>query len=322
MNPELSVILSASGGYTAVRRTVQRLKRQSSANRMELIIVGFDGPVEIPPQDAEPFASHQSVALDRAVSVATANAEGVRRARAPIVVFGEDHCFPEPGWAEALIDAHAGPHAAVGPVFRNGNPRSVVSWCDFLIGYAPWMEPCEAGPRSTLPGHNSSYKRSELLAYGDRLADMLESETVLHYDLGRRGRSLFLEPRARVAHLNFALLPVWFKVQFYCGWVFGGFRAGEWPLVRRVCYAAASPLIPLVRFVKLAGEVSGAGRPRAMLWRVAPMLLIGLTVDGIGQFMGYLFGPGQAPSILASYEYNRVRFISEADRGDLEKGDG
>ena len=34
----------------------------------------------------------------------------------------EDHCFPADGWAEALVAAHQGPWAAVGPAFLNANP--------------------------------------------------------------------------------------------------------------------------------------------------------------------------------------------------------
>jgi hypothetical protein len=143
---------------------------------------------------------------------------------------------------------------------------------------------------------------------------------VLHYDLGRRGRTLYLEPRARVGHLNFALLPVWIKVQFHGGRVFAGFRAAEWSVLHKLFYAAASPLIPLVRFVRAVGRFLAAGRPKS-LWRVAPVLCLGLAMDGMGQFFVYLFGPGRSSSILAAYEYNRVRFITEADRGDLEKCD-
>jgi len=94
-------------------------------------------------------------------------------ARARIVAFGEDHCFPEPGWADALLEAHQGPHAVVAPVFLNANPGSTVSWCDFLIGYGAWMAPVAGGLRPFPPGHNSSYKRDELLAYGDRLEEAL-----------------------------------------------------------------------------------------------------------------------------------------------------
>jgi len=320
MNPDLSVILGACGGYKAVRATVQRLKRQSCAEKMELIVVGVEGVVEVPPEDAAVFWGCQTIQMEHAVSVGAANAEGVRRARAPVVVFGEDHCFPEAGWAEALIEAHRQPYTVVGPVFRNANPRTTVSWCDFLLAYGPWMYPSQGGFRTFLPGHNSSYKRAELLAYGDRLEEALEMETVLHFEMASKGHKLYLEPRARVSHLNFAILSVWLKVQFYVGWSFAGHRATGWPAARRLFYVLAWPLIPVMRFVHVVRELFAPGRPSGLLWRITPMLLFGLAVDGVGQFLGYSLGPRQSAANLRDYEYNRIRFVTAAERDVTSDG--
>src|SRR5437588_133855 len=82
--------------------------------------------------------------------------------------------------AQALLAAHRGPWAAVGPVVRNANPSTSVSWADFLIGYGPWCDPAPAGDLDHLPGHNSSYKRAILLDYGSELEGLLEAESVLH----------------------------------------------------------------------------------------------------------------------------------------------
>lgn len=318
----MSVVLAASGGYPAVRRTVRRLNNQSAAGRMELIVVGFDGPMEIPPEDVASFAAVQGKLLDEVVGVGTANAEGVRMARAAIVAFGEDHCFPEPGWGEALLEAHRSTHAVVAPVFRNANPASIVSWCDFLIGYGPWMEPAEGGLRPYLPGHNSSYKRDELLAYGDRLEEMLGAETVLHYDLARRGRTLHLEPRAQVSHVNFSRFGDWLPVSFHSGRVFAASRGADWTLHKRLFYAAASPLIPPVRLVRVIQQMGAPGRPAGLLARCLPCLAIGLFMDGLGQFAGYVAGAGMSSSALTKYEYNRDRFITESDRRALEDRHG
>ncbi len=322
MNAEMSVVLAASGGYPTVRRTVRRLNNQSAAGRMELIVIGFGGPMEIPSEDVAAFASVQGKLLDEVVGVGTANAEGVRMARTAIVAFGEDHCFPEPGWGQALLDAHRSTHAVVAPVFRNANPATIVSWCDFLIGYGPWMEPAEGGLRPYLPGHNSSYKRDELLAYGDRLEEMLGAETVLHYDLVRRGRTLHLEPKAQVSHLNFSRFRHWLQVSFHSGRVFAGSRGADWTLPKRLFYAAASPLIPLVRLVRVIRELRAPGRPTGLLARCMPLLAMGLFADGVGQFAGYFAGAGMSNSALTKYEYNRDRFITETDRRELEAAHG
>ncbi len=106
MAPQLSVVLAADGGYAAVRKTIEVLRRQRSVARMELIVIGFGGDVTVPPEVAEAFACVQTELLAGRVSVARANARGVRRATAPGVVFAEDHAFPQEGWAEALMEVH------------------------------------------------------------------------------------------------------------------------------------------------------------------------------------------------------------------------
>jgi hypothetical protein len=221
-----------------------------------------------------------------------------------------------------LIKAHAQGHAAVGPEVCNANPGSLVSWCDYLLGYGPWMSPCPAGQVPFLPGHNSSYKRNVLLSYGERLESMLESETVLHFDLVRQGYTLYLEPSARTAHVNFALWGVWLPVQYYCGRVFAGTRASAWSPGRKLFYGAASPLIPFVRAARLCAEFRKPHRPRHRLASILPALFVGLAIDGVGQMIGYLRGPADSAARLADYEFDRLRFVPAADRRALEELDG
>jgi len=310
--PDLSVVLAAPDGYAAVHRTVAYLRAQTALDRLELVLVlpADAGPPE--PADVAPFRWLTRIEAPRG-SIGQANAAGVRRAAAPLVVLAEDHCFPEPGWAQALLDAHREDWAAVGPGVRNANPATTVSWADFFIGYGPWMLPANRTEADFLPGHNSSYKKSELLAYGDRLDDLLEAETLLHWDLRQRGRRLLLEPAAVVRHANFSLWRSWLPIQYFAGRMFGGSRADGMPGWKRAVYVAGSPLIPLVRLARIAGQ---ARRAHALgrFARTLPTLVVGLVLDGLGQFVGYLRGVGAARERVASYEYRRVDHVTAHDR--------
>jgi predicted dehydrogenase len=321
-SPELSVILSVKGRWDLVRRTVAHLRAQTRRNRIELVLV-FAGlpPHGVPASEVAGFHAMQMVSAPADASVAEANAAGIRAATAEVVAFAEDHCYPEPYWAAALIDAHSRGYAAVGPEIANANPGSVVSWCDYLIGYGPWMSPCPAGPVPFLPGHNSSYKKRVLLGYGKRLEAMLESETVLHFDLIARGHTLYLEPGARAAHVNFAQWGVWIPVQYQCGRMFAGSRAAGWRFSRKLFYGFASPLIPAIRVARICRELMRPRRPSGRLFRILPALLVGLAADGFGQMIGYFTGPGDSARRLAVYEYDRLRFVRPEDRKALERAD-
>lgn len=312
----MTVISSTTVGFRAIRTTVAHLRQQTVAAQIELVMVGpsFES-LMAPEEDLSGFGAVVRVAVGRVLSIAHANAAGVRQARGRVVALTEDHCFPDPEWAEALLRAHEDDWSVVGPVVRNGNPGSMVSEADFVIGYGPWMAPMGQEEMEFLPGHNSSYKRDELLALGGRLERLMEAETVLHMEWSAQGRRLRVEPAAQVRHLNYSLWRSWVPVQVLAGRLFGGLRAETWPRRRQLFYAAASPLIPLVRLWRSAKEFTRSGRSIGRLLRMSPALIIGLALDGFGQCLGYLLGPGNAMERLSRYEFNRVKHVREEERG-------
>lgn len=313
--PDLSAVLACADSYPTIAATMEHLRAQTIRDRIELVlVVRSKTELALPPNAAAGFFGVEIVEIGAFETIARANAAGVRRANAPVVALAEDHCFPEPEWAAALLRAHEGPWAAVGPVVANANPDSAVSWADYLIGYGPWADPTPSGEADLLPGHNSSYKREVLLAYGDRLEAMLASESVLHMDLRSRGERLYLSAEARAAHVNFSRTASWLAVQIHNGRVFGAARARDWPLLRRLFYAAASPLIPLVRCWRASRALCLPGRPRRELPRVLPALALGLALDGVGQMLGYAFGAGHSLEKLADYEFRRVDHVRPEER--------
>ena len=320
--PAISVVLPTTSDFASIATTVRYLRQQTIADRLELVIVAMARPDFIAEVAAcEGLASVRLVHTERR-SHGHACAEGVRAAGASVVVFAEDHCFPEPGWAEALLGAYGSPEiVAVGPVFRNANPGTLVSWCDFVIGYGPWIDPEAAGDRPFLAGHNSSYRRDVLLALGNRLSEELESETVLHLALRSQGKRLVVEPRARAAHTNFGRFDIWLPVQYHCGRVFASERARQWRWPRRLFYAAASPLIPGVRLVRAMRQLRRSPERRPSLLRLMPLLLLGLSADGAGQMIGYVAGGGGSARHLTALECRRVDLGPERDRGLAQEAD-
>jgi hypothetical protein len=312
--PALSVVLATPDRFAAIRKTVRFLDAQTVRDQIELVIVAPSRQrLDLEEREVEGFRAHQVVELPVMDSIGAANAAGVRAATAPIVALAEDHSFPEPGWAAALLRAHAGGYAAVGPVIRNANPATLVSWADLYVAYAPWLDPAPSGERDHLPGHNSSYKRECLLAYGDRLEGMMVSESVLHWDLGRQGHRLYLEAKAKTAHTNFSLLPPWVRSKFHSGRVFAAARVRGWPAWKRWTFAAASPLIPLVRLAKITSLARRSGQGVGRIARVIPVMILGLIASALGEAAGYAFGPGGSVEELAEYEFHRNRYLDRAD---------
>ncbi|MBP1749043.1 MAG: hypothetical protein H6Q52_1582, partial [Deltaproteobacteria bacterium] len=305
--------------FKTVRRLMTCLNLQTARDRLEILFVC---PVirDLDPDNAilENFGNVRFVEVGTIHSTAQARAAGVEAATAPIVVLTEDHCLPEPDWAEALIGAHHQGWDGVGPVVLNGNPHTNTSWANFLSEYNEWLDPHPGGRVRHLPGHNSSFKRDILLGYGHELGMWFESESVLHWDMAKKGYRFTVEPAAKSRHLNYSLFFISIALRFGIGRIFAGLRAHNWSYMHRLFYTLASPLIPFVRLRRILRELRKPGRPRTLIPRVLPCLMIFLLSDGIGQMVGYAFNMGDASRKVMRTDFHRERYMNARDRHELE----
>lgn len=312
----MSVVIVTPDNYQTIRKTLEHLHRQTIRELLEIVIVApSTEELNLDESLMSVFAGHLVVELDRIESIGRANAAGIRRATAELVALAEDHCFPNPDWARNLIETHRGPWAVGGPAIRNANPSNSVSWADLFVAYGPWLAPTKPREVQFLPGHNSSYKRAVLVPYERTLETRMEAETLLHWELCAKGQRLYLEPAAWVDHTNFSLWSSWLVDQFYGGRVFASFRALQMSALRRLVYIIGSPLIPLVRLIRIATAVwRYSDQWMGRLLSCLPTLVIGLALNGIGQMMGYALGVGNALERYSQYEFHRDRHVTETDR--------
>jgi len=311
----MSVVLITPDRYDTIRKTMKHLRAQTVRDQLEIVIVAPSAKgLNLDESELKEFCQFRVVEVGEIKSVAKARATGIREASAPVVVLAEDHSYPDPNWAEALIDAHRKPWAAVGPVIANANPGNKISWASFFIGYGRWVGPAEAGPIDDLPGHNRSYKRAILLDYGPELDVMLEAESVLHWDLQAKGYRLYFEPRAKTYHLNFTRPSSFLRALFHFGRMFAGTRARGWSPLSRVLYTGGAPLIPLVRLQRILRQINQSKQNHDPLPAILPMLVIGLIVSAIGEMIGYTLGAGHAtPLMCSSFEFHRDRHLQQQD---------
>ena len=79
--------------------------------------------------------------------MSTRTATAVVAATAPIVALTENHCFPDPDWAEKLVAAYDGDYAGVAPAIGNANPETTLSWAMYGAGYAKFSIEKPSVPR-------------------------------------------------------------------------------------------------------------------------------------------------------------------------------
>jgi len=315
--PQLSVILITPGSFEAIRKSIDHVRAQNVRDQIELVIVApSEAELGLDPAALEGFWGWQIVEVGNIDNVAPLQAVGVRRARGDAVVYVEEHSYPAPGWAEALIRAHAGPWAAIGPAITNANPGTMASWTTFFLDFGEWIAPGEPRPAMSLPGHQTSYKRAALLPYGTKLDRLMENEWILHQDLRAQGHQLYFEPAAQTDHLNVSRFAEVMSVQFHNCREFGANRAelGSWSWKRRVLYIFGSPLIPLVRGRRVMGHIRRSGLQRRLMPGMLPLLIACLVSGAVGELMGNISGKGDSSQKRVTFELERLRHTADRDR--------
>jgi hypothetical protein len=311
--PEMSIVVIMPDDYAAIRRTVRRLAAQTVKTRLEVVIVApAAGGSRVMADDVVGFAGVREIQVSEFTPI-RARAAGVRAATAPIVAFVEEHSFPEPEWAAALIRAHEQPWVVVGPTVLNANPASIISWANLVMEYSQVLAPMPGGVVRDAPAHNSAYKRELLLNCGLELEAALESETILHWRWSAQGHPAYLEPAARIRHLNYSLLMPSLSLRFHLGRTFAATRRRGWSWFKRMIYIGGAPLIPLIRLYRMARDLNAPGRPRELLPRLAPVLFLLLAVATLGEVFGYAFGAGSSPQKFDESEFHRERFLNRQD---------
>lgn len=307
---DLSVVIVTPDRYDTIRKTIGYLRRQTAVDRLEIIIVApSKKSLDLDTADLEPFAGFRVVEAGHVESLGEGNAVGVREATAPVIALLEDHSRPERHWAEAILAAHRSDWAAVGPAMGNPNPKSAVSWADFLLAFGTWWIPTPSGEIDHLPTHNASYKRSVLLEYGPELETLLKAEIILQWDLCARGHRLYLEGGAQVYHVNFERLRSMLPVQLHAGRVFAAVRSRAWRSSKRALYAGGWPIIPLIRVRHVLRQIARRPGRSELPAAVYPIILLGLATSALGEALGYALGMGNAGRSLGRYEFHRDRHL-------------
>ena len=312
----MSVVLVVYRDSENLRLVLKRLIAQTAVSVLECVLITTSrAKTDWVPSFLQSMR-WQVVEVGSIRSAGTAKAAGVAAASAPLVCFLEDHSYPDPLWAESLLRAHEnGDFAAVGPVVLNANPGTGASWGCFLVYYGQYMWARPEEQLGHLPANHSCYRRALLLDYGQRLPDLLEAEIVIHHDLLGRGFRLFQESSARTYHLNHSRLGPAVEEYFFASRVFAAERASGWGFMRRMLYAVGSPLLPLVRSVRILSDVHHAGLRRRVLVKAIPAALSTLAAGAVGEMVGYAAGAGRAKERLQRFESRRNRVFSP---GDLE----
>jgi len=309
-DPILSVIL-ATDTLERVASVIESLKVQTIARELELVLVMSAPNGSAGKQLENRFHSVEIVGVPSIMPLGRARALGVKAAAAPFVLILETHAYPDPQLAEKLATALAGDWSHAVPGFRNGNPDTGLSWVGFLSDYGTWAATLPAGETERAPAHNAAFRRSVLLEFGERLEHVLTFGDELYLTLRARGHRSYFEPAAGIQHVNLNRFGPFVRERYLAGALIGGYRSARWSFMRRMAYAAGSPLIPIVMLSRIQRGVRETGRSQSLPAGTIPAIVLGAIVKAAGEMRGYLFGaPKSAEEEMTGYEVRKLAFNS------------
>lgn len=316
--PAMSVVICVDRQRLRGARALRSVLAQDAADRLEVILQDV-GHADFPPLDASGDPRVRCIPLPRGLSYGEAMTRGALAARAPIVTFLEEHAVALPGWAAALIAAHAdigrgAPCAAVGPELHLDNPGRGASDLIDLFAVGPWMAPAIGGDANVLRWQNTSYKRAVLLSYGDRLPSFLDSEGTFFTQLRADGHRLWVEPAARLRHASEHHFLLFARGAFVSNRLGAARRAellGFSPAKRLLC--VASTLVNIARapgyILRNLSRSPALAEKRRRAARAWPYLVAYSCAFCLGACTGFLLGRGRSGQQFLEYELNATRDI-------------
>ena len=190
-----------------------------------------------------------------------------------------------------------------------------MSWAAFLSDYGPWGEGLEVGEIKSAPIHNTAYRRSVLLEFGDRLASALSRDDEMWQTLRAGGHRSFLQPEARLDHANIARPWDWVKERFHIGLQVASQRVQRWPTGRRLAYLGASFLIPAVLTRRVLPGFRRAAQRNRLPLTTLPFIVTGMIIWATGEFIGYLgFSGAAADRWMLEYEVRKLAYTKSGMR--------
>jgi Glycosyl transferase family 2 len=302
--PLLSVVCFASPHRERTRRCLAALRGQTAAEKIELVLLDSGNPADRP--DLPPTLAAVCEQLPAEASLGQARAIGVRAAREPpAVAFMSDHCYPEPGWAAALIEAYREPWAAVGYAFRDPPGATYGARAGRIADHSRWFAGLTTcGVVDSISYLEASYRRDFLDSFGDSLEWVLDSDFSLQSAVHAQGLRMAVAPEAVITHDNLATVRANGLLSYHSSRLVGARHLDDRKrgALRRALYALAAPVaVPLLRTLRLIRDTRGvvpAGRLAAAL----PAIVVKNVYEGVGQAHGYLRGEGEAAKRLMDAE--------------------
>jgi hypothetical protein len=293
----LSIVIATTKAWPEIQSCLESLHKQAQTVEAE-VVVGDGHGQGLPPDVAERYPEVKWIKWPGG-SVFFLRELAMTKAVGDVVAVTEDHCTVTPGWCEQILKAHR-EHpeaAAIGGVVENGETTRLIDWSNFLIVFGPFTAPIETGSQRVISLQaNISYKRRVLPQEMSHLGMM---EFLFNRQLRERGEILIADDLLVVSHNQTWGFWGTFAAHFHNGRSIAGFRLQQISWVERFFRLGGCLMLPPYLLWITVGPVIRKRRLLKPALASLPLTTLVVTCHAAGEFVGYIFGPGNSPQRLA-----------------------
>lgn len=290
--PQLSVIVMCGQRQGMLERFIHSFISTQPLEKLEII---FFLPQDFnPPIPDHLFAFPVKKVTYTQTNYFTILSEAVHQAEADYIVFQENHTEVKVNVVDPLLRImRSGNYSSLGCVICPGENNSYTDWTAYLCHYLGWGPKHPIGPtQQIMPGHNSAWKTSVLLDLEEELPLYLMAETILYWKLAKKGHQFYFTDEFYLIHDDKMRFTELLSESFWFGWIFAYTRwhVDRWSLAKRIIYAAAIYIKPLIRFWqvgKLIMQQKFIAKSKILFY--LPAIFLTLVINAAGESMGVLF---------------------------------
>lgn len=279
-DPEVSVVIGASGSESSLVRCLEALDRH---RRGAQVIVVEAQPSAAALRSRFPWAEFH----ERPGSlVPELWRDGIEKARGRIVAITIAPMIATPDWIDSIVREHE-QHDAVGGAIDLGSDLRLVDWAEYFCRYARDMPPFPAADREDIAGDNASYKRALLVDERPHLRTGFW-EPIIHPALQRRGVGLWHTPAMLMRFGRSGGFVAFARQRLKHGRLYPRQRGGHFTRPRHLVGIVASPLVPFLMTMRVVRNVFAKRRHRGRAIAALPIIFAQNIVWAWAEALGHL----------------------------------
>lgn len=293
--PRVTVVVAARSAPPTLAEALASLAAQPRAGEIEVLVA--DGSDDASVTDLVARYPNMRRLPVPGGNLPTLKAAAIREARGDLVAVLDPGDAAEPGWIDEMLAAFAEPGvSAVGGSVLLAHPGGAANVAAYLFEYGAFNPPIAAGDTAgDLPGNNVAYRRAGVAeACADILATVGFYKPFVHERLRANGGRIVVRPAMRVRHLTSYSFLAFGVRRFHYGRCFGALRVERAAFASKVAYRVFAPLVAPLLVVRHLVRAAGHASNRRLLPGAALALCGVCTFWGVGEWLGYWFGPGRS----------------------------